>query len=151
MTKQQTLSVLQALEKAKKYCAYQERSQWEVRQKLHSWQLPEEQTEWIISELISENFLNEMRYAKTYTEGKFRIKGWGREKIKYNLKAKGVSNYCITKALEGIAEAYDSRLQQEAEKWLRTHAVGPQQQQKLIAFLMRKGYAYNDIKKHLSS
>ncbi|MDY0015256.1 MAG: regulatory protein RecX [Bacteroidales bacterium] len=150
MAKQQTLSVLQALEKAKKYCAYQERSQLEARLKLRSWHLPEEQTEWIISELISENFLNEMRYAKAYAEGKFRIKGWGREKIKYNLKAKGVSNYCITKALEGIADAYDTRLQQEAEKWLRTHAEGPQQRQKLIAFLMRKGYAYNDIMRYLS-
>lgn len=150
MTKQQTLSVLQALEKAKKYCAYQERSQWEVRQKLHSWQLPEEQAEWIISELISENFLNEMRYAKAYTEGKFRSKGWGREKISYNLKAKGISNYCIAKALEGISETYESRLQQEAEKWVRTHTDSLQQRQKLIAFLIRKGYAYTDIMKYLS-
>lgn len=148
--KQQPLSVLNALKKAQAYCAYQERSHWEARQKLRGWQLPDEQIEWIISELIGENFLNELRYAKCFAEGKFRIKGWGKQKIKNALRSKKVSDYCINKALEGIVEGYGEMLQKQAEKWLHTHVHTTQQQQKLITHLLTKGYEYNEIMRYLT-
>jgi regulatory protein len=58
----------------------------------------------IIATLIEENYLNEERFAIAYAGGKFRIKGWGRVKIKYELKQKQVSEYCIKKALNQIDE-----------------------------------------------
>lgn len=142
-----SLSITAALRKAESFCAYQERSQEEVRRKLLGWQLPEEQVEWILSELISGNFLNELRFAKTFAEGKFRIKGWGKQKIKHALHAKGVSDYCIAKALESIddKEAYRAMLKQQAEKWLRSHPNTDQKKQKLIRYLMTKGYSYEEI------
>ena len=58
----------------------------------------------IISKLVEDNYLNEERFAIHFAGGKFRIKQWGRVKIKYELKQKHVSEYCIKKALAGIDE-----------------------------------------------
>jgi regulatory protein len=99
-----------ALQKAGHYCAYQERSQQEVRNKLYEWGLWTSAVEIIISELIAGNFLNEERFAKAYTKGKFNQKGWGRIKIKQGLKFKQVPDVLIKKALTGIdkSEYFDT-------------------------------------------
>ena len=94
--------MISILDKARKYCSYQERSQQEVRDKLYEWGLHRNDVEQSIAALVSENYLNEQRFAIAYAGGKFRIKGWGRVKIKLALKAKKVSDYCIRKALEEI-------------------------------------------------
>jgi regulatory protein len=91
------------LEKARKYCSYQERSQQEVRDKLYELGLHRNEVEQCIAQLVSENYLNEQRFAIAYAGGKFRIKQWGRIKIKLALKQKKVSDYCIRKALEEIS------------------------------------------------
>ena len=92
----------QALEKMEHYCAYQERSQQEVRDKLYSLELRSADIEEIIAELIQNNFLNEERFAVAYAQGKFRMKNWGKLKIKQGLKLKRVSDKLITKALNQI-------------------------------------------------
>ena len=92
----------QALEKMEHYCAYQERSQQEVRDKLYTLGLHRNDVEEVISELIQTNFLNEERFAIAYTLGKFRMKNWGRLKIKQGLKLKRVSEKLITKALKQL-------------------------------------------------
>ena len=88
-----------ALAKAEHYCAYQERSQQEVRNKLYEWGLWEAAVENIIIQLIEGRFLNEERFAKAYAQGKFKQKGWGRIKIKQGLKLKKVPDVLIKKAL----------------------------------------------------
>ncbi len=93
-----------ALEKMKSWCAYQERCQQEARNKLYEYGLWPEAVENIISVLISENFINEERFAKLYAGGKFRIKKWGRLKIKSALKQKKITDYCIKKAMAEIDE-----------------------------------------------
>lgn len=91
-----------ALEKARSYCKYQERCHSEVKDKLYEWGLYKKDVEQIIAQLITENFINEERFAIMYAGGKFRIKKWGKEKIKQSLKFKKVSDYCINKALKEI-------------------------------------------------
>jgi len=91
-----------ALKKAEHYCAYQERSQQEVRDKLYDWGLHATVVENIISLLIGDNFLNEERFSKAYAKGKFNQKGWGRIKIKQGLKFKKVPDVLIKKALATI-------------------------------------------------
>src|SRR5687767_2477337 len=88
------------LAKAQKYCAYQERCQQEVRSKLYGWGLWKEAVEGIIAELINENFINEERFAIAFAGGKFRIKKWGKTKIKLELKKRDISDYCIKQALK---------------------------------------------------
>jgi regulatory protein len=101
---EQKLTPNQALPKIKQYCAYQERCHSEVKEKLYSHGLHKNDVEEIISKLIEDNYLNEERFAIHFAGGKFRIKQWGRLKIKYELKQKQVSEYCIKKALNEIDE-----------------------------------------------
>jgi regulatory protein len=75
-----------------------------VRDKLYSYGLHQREVEQIIAQLITENYLNEERFALAYAGGKFRMKQWGRNKIKAALKQKKVSDYCIGKALSQISD-----------------------------------------------
>src|SRR6202000_3073498 len=90
------------LTKAERYCAYQERAQQEVRDKLYEWGLYPRSVETIISQLIESNYLNEERFAKAYAQGKFNQKHWGKIKIKQGLKLKQIPDKLIKKALETI-------------------------------------------------
>jgi regulatory protein len=108
-----------ALQKARHYCAYQERSHSEVKNKLYALGLRKGDVESALSELIEQNYLNEERFAIQFAGGKFRMKHWGKSKIRYELRQKQVSDYCIRKALNEIDEAaYLKTLNKlAAEKW----------------------------------
>jgi len=99
------LTPQQALPKLKKFCAYQERCHKEVEERLYSYGIFKHDAQQVISQLIEEDYLDEERFALQYTSGKFRIKQWGKVKIKYNLKQKNISDYCIKKALLSIDKA----------------------------------------------
>jgi len=94
----------QALQKLKHYCAYQERCHSEVKEKLYNLGIWKKDQDELIATLIEENYLNEERFAIAFAGGKFRMKQWGRVKIKYELKQKQVSDYSIKKALKQIDE-----------------------------------------------
>ncbi|OYW17150.1 MAG: RecX family transcriptional regulator, partial [Sphingobacteriales bacterium 12-47-4] len=81
----QRLTPAQALQKLKHYCAYQERSHSEVKEKAYGFGLHRQEVDEVISALIQEDYLNEERFAIAFAGGKFRMKGWGRAKIKYEL------------------------------------------------------------------
>src|SRR5947209_20487204 len=107
----------QAVMKLRQYCAYQERSHSEVKQKLYDLGVWKSEHDAIISSLIEDDYLNEERFAKAFVGGKFRMKDWGRKKIYYGLKEKGVSEYIIKRAMKEIEdEAYTKTLQDLAEK-----------------------------------
>lgn len=99
-----SLTKEQALQKLKHYCAYQERCHSEVKEKLYQLGVWKKDHDEIIAALIEENYLNEERFAIAYAGGKFRVKQWGRVKIKYELKQKQVSDYSIKKAMKQIDE-----------------------------------------------
>ena len=137
----------EALQKAKQYCAYQERCHSEVKEKLYSFGLYKKEVDELLCELISENYLNEERFAIQYAGGKFRIKQWGRIKIKYALKQKQVSEYCIKKALKGIDEGdYKKVLQKLFEQKLKILKSEKNifiKKRKLQDHLLQKGFEIN--------
>ncbi len=147
---QQQLTPQQALSKAKHYCAYQERCHSEVKDKLYGFGLNGSEADQIISTLIEENYLNEERFAILYAGGHFRTKNWGRVKIKYQLKKKMVSEYCIKKALASInAEEYVKTLTRLAEqklKILRNEKNQFIKHKKLQDYLLQKGFETDLIK-----
>lgn len=111
------ITPFQAIEKIKNWCAYQERSQWEVRNKLNSYGLNEDETESIIADLILENFINEERFAKAFVSGKLRIKHWGKNKIKAGLKQHRISETIIKEALKSIdGDEYEAALKKVVAK-----------------------------------
>ncbi len=88
--------------KIARYCAYQERSHIEVEQKLYSFGITPAQVQEILAWLITENYINEERYAIAFAGGKFRIKKWGKLKIANRLEQKKISQYSINKSLSHI-------------------------------------------------
>ena len=146
----QKLSKQQALPKIKQYCAYQERCHSEVREKLYSLGLYKNDVEQVMAQLIEENFLNEERFAIQYAGGKFRMNRWGRVKIKYALRQKGVSDYSIKKALKEIGESeYMATLQKLAEQksgTLRSEKNAPVKKRKLQDYLIGKGYEWELVR-----
>jgi regulatory protein len=142
------VTVEQALQKLKHFCGYQERSHYETQQKLYSLGLYKKDVEILLSQLIEENYLNEERYATAFASGRFRIKQWGRIKIKYELQQHKVSSYNIAKALKSIDETdYLATLQALAEKkWtiLKSEQY-LNRQAKTTSFLMQRGFEPNLI------
>lgn len=129
--------------KAGDFCAYQERSQQEVRDKLYGYGLHQDEVEDVLADLITDGFINEERFARAYVGGKFRMKGWGRKKIMQGLKQHRISEYCIKKGLEEIdLDAYYNTLTKHAEKKLpslngQTSYI---MRGKLTQHLMMKGF-----------
>lgn len=138
-------TIKMALEKGAHYCAYQERSQQEVRKKLFSLKLDNEDVEEVIMLLIQNDFLNEERFAKTYSRSKFNQNKWGRKKIKEGLKQKNISERCIQYGLNEIdEEEYRDVLKTLLERKKNTikdknHWVI---KKKLLNYAIQKGFEY---------
>ncbi len=138
----------QSFQKLKQYCAYQERSHYEAKEKLYSFGLHKTDVEPILSKLIEEDYLNEERYAILFAGGHFRSKKWGRVKINAALQQKNVSSYNIKKALKVIDEATYRKclLQLASTKW---NSIKSEQwisrMAKTTNFLLQKGYESNLI------
>lgn len=130
--------------KAASFCAYQERTQDEVRQRLKDWNVWGDEAEEIIGELIVENFINEERFAKVFAGSKFRVKKWGRRKIMFELKKRRLSDYCIKAGMNEIDEEdYYETLKTLIEK--KKHDYRKEENeyklnQKVAQFLVGKGY-----------
>lgn len=143
----------EALEKLRKFCAYQERSHKDVDQKMWDLKIPSEWRDDIILSLMKENFLNEERFARTYARGKFNIKKWGRIKITEGLKKHEVSKKCIQLGLSEIDyQEYLKVLRQtieekkaslkEKNQWKRKSAI--------YRFAMQRGFEGNLIREILN-
>ncbi len=152
---QQKLTPEQALQKIKHYCAYQERSHAEVKEKLYGFGLYKKDVEPIIGTLIEENYLNEERFALAFAGGHFRTKQWGRVKIKYQLKQKQISEYCIKKALKTIDEDdYRKTLEKlfaDKLKTLKSEKNIFIKKRKLQDYLLQKGFETELVRELLAA
>lgn len=133
----------QALQKLKHYCGYQERCHSEIKEKLYSLGVWKKDHDEILAALIEENYLNEERFAIAFAGGKFRVKQWGRVKIKYELKQRQVSEYCIKKALKEINEVDYLKILNKLAKEKYTSLKDEQsriRKKKTMDYLMGKGF-----------
>ncbi len=133
-----------ATQKIKYYCAYQERSHKEVRDKLYSFGLYKNEVEQLVADMVESDYLNEERFATAFAGGKFRMKGWGKMKIKAELKNRGVSEYCIKIGLARIdtvsyaaslEKLFNTRLQA-----LKTEKNIFIKKRKVQQFLLQRGF-----------
>ena len=148
MLPKKSLTKEQAYQKLKHYCAYQDRCHSEVKTKAYSFGLRKSEVEELTSKLIGENCLNEERFAKAFAGGKFRIKQWGRIKIRSELKNKQISYYCIAAALDEIDDLkYKETLHKLAVKrWNSIKGAGTNlfvKMTKTRDHLLLKGYEAN--------
>ena len=132
-----------------RFCAYQERSPNEIRLKLGRKGLLEGPIEAVIEHLTSHNFLNEQRFVETYVQGKFKIKGWGKHKIKAGLKTHRIPEHLIQVGLNQLeTNDQDKRLADWFEKKkhaLRNEPEGAKKTAKIVRFLLSKGYEMSAI------
>ncbi|MGC4023017.1 MAG: regulatory protein RecX [Cyclobacteriaceae bacterium] len=136
-------SVSEALSKIYRYCAYQERSHREVKNKLFEYGLYTNQVDEIVSRLITEGFLNEERFAKAFAGGKFRMLKWGRIKIEQELEREGLTPRCIARGLKEIDSSdYSKTLKSLVKKKaaLTKEENAFKRKNKIARFVIGKGY-----------
>lgn len=139
-------TIKQAIQKIEHYCAYQERCHEEVEQKLRSMKMDSDEINQIISHLISENFLNEERFACSFARGKHRIKHWGKIRITNELKFRGINQTLITIALKEISpeeyyETFDQLANRNWESIREPNAL--KKRKKFCDYLLRRGFESN--------
>ena len=110
-------SFSEAIIKIESWCAYQDRCTFEVEQKLTSWNIPLEQQSEIIKHLLSNRFLDDKRFVESFISGKFKIKRWGKIKIKHHLIQKRIDKVSIQEGLKTIdLDAYLQTMKHLAQK-----------------------------------
>ena len=90
------------IQKIRNYCSYQERCIREVEEKLKSLAVQKQKIPGIINQLQIDGYLSEERFAKAYAGGKFRLNKWGRNKIEFELRIRGIPELMIQEGLAGI-------------------------------------------------
>jgi len=129
------------LEKSRKYCAYQERCFFDVKQKLKQWQASEATIEKIIRQLEKENFLNEERYAVSFAKGKFRNNGWGRNKILYAMTQKRIPELYIQMGLNEIKDEENVKKLKDILSKKKINAEDEfTRNAKLVKFAIQRGF-----------
>lgn len=144
--------LLKMLEKARKYCAAEERCKMAVEEKLISWGVENGDISLIINKLEEENFLSEKRFAKLFAQSKVNQNKWGKVKIEQELQNRNIPEIVIRKAIEEIN--YDRYLQNLSiligAKDKELIDLSPLiRKQKLITFLSAKGYEWDLIEKYI--
>ena len=100
----------------------------------------------VLQVLVSERYVDDLRYASAYARDKASISGWGEVKIKYMLSAKGIAKDVIARALEEIDEGKaESRLEKLLENKWKSLKDDPQGKMKLIRFALGRGYGYEEV------
>lgn len=143
MNPQKTYSVDEAQKMLENYCAYQERCHKEVKDKLKKMRMIPEVIDTIIVHLITNNYLNEERFAQAFARGKFRIKKWGKNRIVRELKFRQISKYSIDSALNEIdLDDYFETLDQLTKKRIAqvTEKNSYKKKKKVADYLLYRGW-----------
>ena len=137
------LSPDQVLDKMAKYCAYQERCEKEVVDKLKTFEISEKDCEDILRYLLENRFVSNERFAKAFVRGKINQSGWGLNKIRFHLMQKGIDKEIIDEALQSFdEEAYRQRLIEVLKTKAKTVKAANDfdKNRKLAAYAMQKGF-----------
>jgi regulatory protein len=147
-------SLEELLHKAASYCSISEHCVSEVETKLDAWCVGCDDKSTIIKRLIAEDFINEKRFCIFFVKDKFRFNKWGKIKISFALKGKGINNALISEALNTID---DGEYEELLASILKTKLVGLkyefeyEKQGKLFRFAQSRGFENNVIEKALRS
>lgn len=136
-----------------KFCLYRERSEKEVRTKLKEKGCTTQEIERVLKKLKEERFQDEKRFAHAFASDKARLQKWGKQRIRMELRNKGVEPDLILEVLADLPEDdYTERLREIAEKkWESLRKKDEdlrKSREKLRGFLMRKGYTWDEIEPH---
>lgn len=148
MKKEYTLEEL--VYKAASYCSICEHCVSEVEAKLIAWGAAESDKDKVVDRLIEENFIDEKRYCSFFVKDKFRFNKWGKIKIAFNLKSKGLDRTLIAEALELIDDnEYEELLSAMLKSKLESlkYSSEYEKQGKLFRFAQGRGFENNLIER----
>ena len=134
--------------KLESFCAYQERSLYEVEKKLNTLTSISEDKKRIISHLNQNNFLNQSRFIEAYVSGKINLKRWGKQKIRLGLIQHKIPKTDVDQAMNNISEkTYQNNLLILAQR--KALSIKKEddfylKKAKLMRFLYSKGYTSNE-------
>ena len=136
-------TIKQATQKLEHYCAYQDRCHEEVVQKLRTMKMDADEIDSVVVHLITDNFLNEERFACSYARGKHRIKHWGKIRIVNELKFRKISATLIKIALKEIDDSdyldmFDALADKHWETITERNTM--KKRKKFCDYLLRKGW-----------
>ena len=140
------------LQKMQSYCMYQERCIQEVKKKLTRLQVVPKTKSKIINHLIDDDYLNEVRFTKSFIQGKLRIKKWGRIKLNYELKIRGVKKIIIDEEINKISKAnyYDYFNEFSNNKIKTLKGSKEQKKRSFINYFTYRGWENNLIYEKLN-
>ncbi|MBQ9194533.1 MAG: RecX family transcriptional regulator [Bacteroidales bacterium] len=105
----------------------------------------------VVEALTKEKYVDNARYASAFAREKATIQGWGPVKIRFQLKAKGISEEVIRAALEEVDEEKQAdKLQKVLQAKARTLTGDPQFRLKLLRFGLTRGYDYDAVEAEVS-
>ncbi|MBO5810161.1 MAG: regulatory protein RecX [Bacteroidales bacterium] len=135
-----------ALKKILHYCDYQDRCKKEIFTKLNSFELADDDRNFIVGFLNDEGYINDERYCRSYVKSKLSLKKWGINKIKLSLITKGIDREIIDNVLSEIDQ--DS-YKEELVNLLKNKKINEEDPYKRKAKLMRyavsKGYSISEV------
>ncbi len=127
------------------YCAYQDRCRQEIEEKLEGWEVPDEEWEMWLQHLASERFWDESRYVRSFVRGKFYHKQWGRQRIRLELRQRGIPHSMIDPMI--AAEIPEQEVQKTLERLIEKKWAEYRQthRDRLIRFLLQKGFVWQEF------
>ncbi len=107
---------------------------------------------WAIRVLTEQGYLDDARFADQFVRDRAATRGWGKGRLKQELRRRGVAPSHVEPALsqaDDDAALDDSRSALEvARKWRRTHSARDpdRDRQRLYGFLARRGFSPDVIR-----
>lgn len=128
-------------------CSRREYSRADAATKIRAMSdVDDEEVERMLGILIEQKYIDDFRYAAAFARDKASIAGWGVNKIRYMLSAKGISREIIAQALAEIDPAKaGGRLDKLMENKAHSLAGDPQIRMKLLRFGLGRGYSYDEV------
>jgi regulatory protein len=108
--------------------------------------LPVEITHRVFDRLVEKNYINDEAFASYWIENRNMQKGASRRKLQAELRSKGVDSSIVDRLLSESSRTDEDELQKIIAK---KRARYPDDQ-KLMQYLARQGFSYDDIKQALS-
>lgn len=135
-----------ALKKILHYCDYQDRCKKEIFAKLNTFELADNDKDFIVDFLNDEGYINDERYCRSYVKSKLNLKKWGVNKIKISLIAKGIDRDIIDAVVSEIdQDSYREELIKLLENKKINESDPYKRKAKLIRYAVSKGYSINDV------
>ncbi|MDD7592927.1 MAG: regulatory protein RecX [Peptoniphilaceae bacterium] len=137
---------------AKRYALYQPRTAADVRRRLRRESLDEATCEDVVERLKAQHLLDDADYAVRYAQDKEHSAHWSKRRIRAELGRRGVASETIEEALRSLPDAgEDEALRHHVKRQLARRDVGnPNDRQKIIRFLLQKGFDYDAVRRVLS-